>query len=233
MQEKEKKKSLSAGDLRSPGPAATRNRCVHHLREPLSRPPSRLSGSPCLLRGLPRRLRRRGRRGGRRLRPGGPCGRGWMRGAGAVPPATSPCCLWGEAADRGGGARWVRRALAPGSGNWGPGFGGREGPRAAPALQRGCGVGGVGRGRCKSLKLKQGPAASWGAAAAALPPVNGRPAGERAERRQLRQAGRAPAQRSARPRPGGAGEAPALAPPPARPDPPAASGPRGALRCPG
>lgn len=48
---RKKKKSLSAGDLRSPGPAATGNRCVHHLREPRSRPPSCLSAAPCRLSG--------------------------------------------------------------------------------------------------------------------------------------------------------------------------------------
>lgn len=86
---RKKKKSLSAGDLRSPGPAATRNRCVHHLRQPRSRPPSRLSHSPCLLR-LPGR-RAGGGAGegpggsGVPLRPPAPSAAG-CGGAGAAPP---------------------------------------------------------------------------------------------------------------------------------------------------
>lgn len=147
MQEKEKKKkkSLSAGDLRSPGPAATRNRCVHHLREPRSRPPLRLA-LPAPPLGLPRRGQRPAGRGGR-LRPG--------VGGALRPPVPSadgvgwgwaalPCCLRGEPANRGKGGGWMRRAVE----NGGQVLGGGKSPEQPPQSPslwsvvegRGCGA---------------------------------------------------------------------------------------------
>lgn len=70
---------------------------------------------------------------------------------------------------------------AEGCGKRGAGFRGREEPRAAPAvplamercggegMRGGCVCVCVEQGRCKSLKLKQGPAASWGAVAVCAP----------------------------------------------------------------
>lgn len=61
--------------------------------------------------------------------------------------------------------------MAPGSGNWGPGFrqmkGPEQPPQPPPLLQRGGDAGG--QVRCESLKPKQGPAASWGAVAVCAP----------------------------------------------------------------
>lgn len=92
----------------------------------------------------------------------------WVRAGG---PAPAPCWLWGDPARRGGAGEKVMhagKALAPGTGNRGPGFRGRErrraGPKVSPATERCSGEGrgwGGGQGRCESLKLKQGPAA-WG-----------------------------------------------------------------------
>lgn len=167
---RKKKKSLSAGDLRSPGPAATRNRCVHHLQEPRSRPPSASPARPARSgAGLAGRAQRREGAGAAPF--GGPCGcpplRCWMRVGGPAPRPVLSLGRAGRPGRSGGKVMHAGKALAPGTGNRGPGFRGRERRRAGPTVSSatercgGEGMRGGGQGRCESLKLKQGPAA-WG-----------------------------------------------------------------------
>lgn len=107
-----------------------------------ARPPASPAHPACSGAGLAGRAQRR--EGAGAAPDGGPCGCPplccWMRVGG---PAPSPCCLWREPADRGGAGEKVMhagKALAPGTGNRGPGFRGRErrraGPTVSPATER-------------------------------------------------------------------------------------------------